>query len=437
MFDLGTLAPQIQTFFTQTADLFARTTGLVKRRSKLTGALFFQSMIFGFLDTPDASLTDLTETCDALGISIRKQGLQNRIEVAALFLQQMFQQAMALFRHTLPLELPLLEQFSAIFLTDSTTVALPDVLCTEYPGCGGDGPNAALKIQLTFDFLHGAIQGLALQTGRSPDQSYLPEPAAIVPNAVYLSDLGYFALARFQLLQAHGAYFLSRFDTQTTLTTTTGETLDLLPWLRTHTESTFEQEVCIGSHLALPCRLVAVRVPQEVADLRRRKALAATRRKGRHLPSERHLALMDWTLYITNLTSAQLSLRQVVVLYTVRWQIELLFKVWKSQCAVARVSGWQRPRVLSELYAKLIGFVVIQFLLTPYRKGERELSVGKVVRLLQHHLSHLIESLADLENFTANLQALALRFQQNGLKDKRVKRQTTLQTLRITEETLA
>jgi hypothetical protein len=41
-----------------------------------------------------------------------------------------------------------LNQFSAIFLTDSSTVALPPALKDEFPGCGGDGSDAAAKIQL-------------------------------------------------------------------------------------------------------------------------------------------------------------------------------------------------------------------------------------------------------------------------------------------------
>jgi hypothetical protein len=63
---------------------------------------------------------------------------------------------------------------------------------------------------------------------------------------------------------------------------------------------------------------------------------------------------MAWTLYITNVPVTMLTLRQVVVLYTVRCQIELIFKLWKSECAVERASGLHRERVLSELYAKLM-----------------------------------------------------------------------------------
>ena len=436
MTNLGTLAPKIQTFFNQTANTVASASGFVERTSKLTGALFLQTLTFGFLDNPDASLTELTETSQDLGVSLTKQGVQSRIENAVPFLQEMFQRALTLFHHELPLDLKVLQQFSAIFLTDSSTVALPEALRDEFPGCGGDGPDAAVKIQLTFEFLRGVMAGVTLQAGRSPDQSYTGELPAITPGALYLSDLGYFVLLRFRTLAEHQAYLLSRFDTQTALCTATGEPLDLRAWLRTHAEPPFEQDVLIGSQERLPSRMVVVRVPQEVADTRRRKAHETARRKGR-TPSERHLELMNWTLFITNVPATMLTVRQVVTLYSVRWQVELIFKLWKSECALDRVSGLRRARVLSELYAKLIGIVVMQFLLAPYRDGERELSVVKVVHIIQHHVPRLIERLGNVEQLTETLQELALRFLKNGMKDKRQKRLTTYQEIRALEATFA
>lgn len=436
MTDLSVLAPKIQTFFTQTAENVARSVGFVKRLSKLTGNLFLQTLTFGFLDKPNASLSELTETSQDLGVTITKQGLQTRIEEAVPFLKEMFQQALSLFRNDLPLDLKTLHQFTAIFLTDSSTVALPDNLKAEFPGCGGDGPEAAMKIQLTFEFLRGVIAGISFQAGRTPDQSYREELQAITPGALYLSDLGYFVLARFRTLDEHQAYFLSRFDTQVALFSATGEARDLLAWLRAHAEGQFEETMCIGRTERLACRMIVVRVPQAVADARRRKANETARRKGR-TPSERHLALMDWTIFITNVPSAMLTARQVVVLYTVRWQIELMFKLWKSECALDRVAGHHRERILSELYAKLIGLVVMVFLLAPCRASERELSVVKVVHIIQHHIPYLIKHLGNLEQLTEKLQMLATRFFKSGMKDKRRKRLTTLQEIQARETVLA
>jgi hypothetical protein len=437
MTDISTLAPKIQTFFNQTANQVARATGFVERASKLTGALFLQTLTFGFLGDPDASLSGLVETSRDLDVTITKQGLQTRIVEAVPFLKEMFQQGLLLFRNTLPLDLKLLQQFTAIFITDGSTVALPDGLKDEFPGCGGDGPDAAVKIQLTFEFLRGVIAGITFQSGRSPDQAYAGDLQSILPGSLHLTDLGYFVLARFRTIDEQKAYFLSRFDTKTALfDAVTGEPLDLLAWLRAHPDAQFEQGVLIGKEERLRCRMVVVRVPQEVADQRRRKAYETARRKGR-TPSERHLELMNWSIFITNVPATMLTLQQVVLLYSVRWQVELLFKLCKSECALDRVAGLRRERVLSELYAKLIGIVVMQFLLAPYRDHERELSAVKVVRIIQHHVSRLIESMGNLDQLIETLQNLVARFLKNGAKDKRQKRLTTYQQVRASEGALA
>jgi len=249
--------------------------------------------------------------------------------------------------------------------------------------------------------------------------------------------LGYFVLARFRAIDEHQAYFLSRFDTKTAIfDAATSAPLDLLAWLRAHPESRFEQSVLVGSQARLRCRIVVVRVPQEVADQRRRRAHETARRKGR-TPSERHLELMNWSLFITNVPARMLSLEQVVLLYSVRWQIELLFKLCKNECALDRIAGRRRERVLSELYAKLIGVVVMQFLLAPYRDHERELSTVRSVRIIQHHVTRLITSMGNLDQLIETLQNLVARFLKNGRKDKRQKRLTTYQQIRVIEQTLA
>ena len=96
------LAPRLQVFFTQTAEAIVRKTIFVQRKSKMTGVLFLQSVVFGFEEQSGACLTDLIETSEGLGVAISKQGLQGRIKGAVSFLQEMFEQGLWLFRRTAP-----------------------------------------------------------------------------------------------------------------------------------------------------------------------------------------------------------------------------------------------------------------------------------------------------------------------------------------------
>jgi hypothetical protein len=150
MLDIGSRAPQLHTLFTQTARTVARATGFVKRTSKLTGAAFLHVLTFDFLDDPEASLNDLVETSRDLGVPMTQQGLQTRSADAVPFLNAMFQQGLSLFRSTARLDLTALQQFTAIYLTESSTIAVPASLQAEFPGCGGNGP-AALGLSGQLD----------------------------------------------------------------------------------------------------------------------------------------------------------------------------------------------------------------------------------------------------------------------------------------------
>jgi hypothetical protein len=172
-FDLDAIGQKITGFFTESVDAVARQTKFVQRRSPLNGLNFLKVMVFGYLEAPQASLSDLAKVCFDLEVSITPQGLDERVNTFSVaFLKAMFIQAFEIFKSRTPLPLPVLTQFSAINLVDSSVKELPDSMVEEYPGCGGDGAQASLKIQFVFDFLCGNLTQIALQAGRAADQSY-------------------------------------------------------------------------------------------------------------------------------------------------------------------------------------------------------------------------------------------------------------------------
>ena len=89
-----------------------------------------------------------------------------------------------------------------------------------------------------------------------------------------------------------------------------------------------------------------------MANQRRRRIRQEARRKGQ-TPSQQKLALADWTILVTNAPVDKLSLCEAMVLMRVRWQIELLFKLWKSHTQVFQWQSQKAWRILCEVYAKL------------------------------------------------------------------------------------
>jgi hypothetical protein len=89
-----------------------------------------------------------------------------------------------------------------------------------------------------------------------------------------------------------------------------------------------------------------------------------TKKKShRKNPSQKRLALSGWTILLTNIPHAQAEAHEVRVLVRCRWQIELLWRLWKER-GQADIWTTNKPmRVLCEVYAKIMGCIVQHWLL--------------------------------------------------------------------------
>lgn len=441
--DMETLAQRIGRFFTEDIEALARKSGVVQRRSRLDGTTLLQVLVFGFLKHPRITLKQLAQLCYARGVELSAQGLHSRINASSVtFLRAMFERGFEVFRSALPLPLPLLQRFTQINIVDSSVVALPEALQTEYRGCGGGGPKASLKLQLVFDFLHGNVEQLVVQAGRATDQVYRDYLAVVTRGSLTLVDLGYFCLEAFAAIVARGGYFLTRYCYPTAVLTPQGKSLALLPMLAHTSATTVTMPILLGAEAQLPTRLIAVRVPQEVGDARRRKLLDKVRRGKRKQYTHDYLAFQDWSVWVTNVPEDLLSAEQARCLYRVRWQIELLFKLWKSSGGLRNSRCTRRDRVLTELYAKMLGLLLCHFLVAPLRVpddqwADREISAVHARQLLADCAIRLLNSLSDLPTLIqhiADFQAQLVRF---GCKDKRTQRPNICQLLADAEGALA
>jgi hypothetical protein len=343
------------------AERAARATGFVQRQSKMSGARFVQALVFGWLARPQASLGQLRQA--AGGVAISAQGLDQRFSPAAAdCLREVLDRATRAVIASTPAAVPLLQRFTAVAVQDSTVLTLPPALAAVWPGCGGShGPTAGLKLSVRLDLGSGRLSGPHVDPGRTADlagaQAHDPLPA----GALRLADLGFFRLDELADLDAAGVFWLSRLAAGTTLQTADGRRWTLLGLLEAHGQGRLDLPIRLGVRRRLPARLLAVPVPQEVADQRRRRLRETARRKGRTVSPER-LALCGWTVLATNVPADRLTLGEALVLARARWQVELLFKLWKDH---NRVDEWRsaKPyRILCEVYAKLLAVTLQHWL---------------------------------------------------------------------------
>ncbi len=153
-----------------------------------------------------------------------------------------------------------------------------------------------------------------------------------------------------------------RLQHGTGLSTRSGHQIELRGILPQQEGEAKEVGVLVGKQAKLPVRLIMVRVSEEVAQQRRKRIREAARDHGRE-PSEEVLYLAGWTIVVTNVPRARLSLPEALVLLRLRWQIERLFRLWKEHGQIDEWRSKKPWRILCEFYGKLAAMLIQQWLI--------------------------------------------------------------------------
>lgn len=425
------VAHALQHVVTRVPTELARSSGFCQRRSKMTAACFVETTVLGWLAHPSATLHQLTQRALDRGVQVSPQGLAQRFTPAAAeLLREVWEAALTEVIVAAPVTNQVLSRFAAVLVIDSTTVSLPDALATVWVGCGGrvtQGSQSALKLTVRLDLRTGRLESLP-SDGRAQDKSSPLQTASLPPGALRITDLGFWSLDVLAQIANQQAYFLSRLHLQTVVCTRAGERLDLVTWLPHQKRRRLSVAVTLGVVAQLPARLLAVRVPNRVAAARREAILADAKREG-ETPSTRKLALADWTLLVTNAPPALISISDALVLARARWQIELLFKLWKSH---GRLDDWRSAdphRILCEVYAKLTALIIQHWILLVGCWLFADRSWTKAAQTIRDHTIGLLLTLSSRSGLIAILTAISRNLAHSGRINPRRRKPNLFQLL--------
>jgi hypothetical protein len=422
----------VQKVLAQASEEAGRETGFVQRQSKVTAAKFVQMMVLSCWERNCVSLGDMVDVGETLGVEVSAAGLDQRIdEEAVVLLQRVLRTALAQPAVGEAGACEIFSAFGAVYIEDSSSIRLPAALAGLYRGSGGSASPAAAKVWLHYEYRSGTIAALDLIEGCCADQSCVLPETLLAPGAFHLFDLGYFKLARLAQILARGNDFLCRLQWQTALYTPHHQRIDLEQCLAATSADQLEFEALLGAQVRLPVRILCQRLPEEVVALRQKRARAAARRMRRPLSAQK-LRLLAWNLFCTSLPATHWSFDQVLAAYRVRWQVELLFKLFKSDAGLEQMGPWRPHRILCQLYARLIALVLSQILLGPLRfAAPRELSLPKAFRILRRLLPALAQVIAEgWRRLPDLLHQLASRCRRRALKEKRRRKLSTYERLR-------
>lgn len=315
---------------------------------------------------------------------------------------------------------------------------MPDSLKEVFPGAGGSAAQAGAKIQLGWEYKSSTFAHFARIPWNIPDTKYVDAVVALAQRgSLFLFDLGYFKLAAFARIAAAHAYFLSRRNHHTTLYSAGAGRLhewDLVRALQTESRSLLEQALYLGAQERVAARLIAARMPEAVVNERRRRARQGARKRG-YTPSHAHLTLLAWNLFITTVPGTVWTPETVGTADPLRWQVELIFKSWKSYLQLATLTTKKAETPLCYLSGRLL-LILLTYALSPslraagWEKKRRELSLLNLVRHLQAFADQwfhaLFQAEAELHHFLSRACATAERLVAKASR----KRRTSAQILR-------
>jgi hypothetical protein len=319
--------------------------------------------MFSVTNPLNTSLPDITDDLDQhFGIEISKEAIHDKFNDKAVnFLKEVLKSQLSNQFKLLVDDDDVKGAFPAINIKDSTKFSLPSNYEDSYPGFGNYHKKAGLmNIQYEYELISGNWNSIELTKATRNDQTESKETIdKIKYGELYLRDLGYITPTYLNAVASEGAYFFNRLPSIINVFKIKAGKEKMIDWKKIdryfniYRADSLEMDVKIYEKERIPCRLIIEKVPDE--EYKKRLKKAEEKAKSQKLGvSDMHKIRLKYNTYITNVSKEILPYKKIRKTYYLRWQIELVFKTWKSFFEINKIKKVKKERMECQLLAKLI-----------------------------------------------------------------------------------
>jgi len=286
-------------------------------------------------------------------------------------------------------------------IVDGSSISVPGSKGTDY------------RLHLSLDLGSQRIDGVEV-TDVYGGETLARHPSQ--PGDIWLADRGYARRTDVGATLKTGRKIVIRFGWSTfPLEDAEGTPFDLFAWLRqTPTMKPDERTVTVTTPEGqFPLRLIAQRLPKEAAEKNRRRIRQRASKKGR-TPDKRTMEAAGYVFLVTNLSASEWTTAQVLELYRLRWQVELIFKRLKSILDLdqlrakgpALAQTYLLGKVLAALIMDVMSDEAIRRYPTLFRDTERPVSAWRWVAIGREFLYQAVRGYVSWRHFLDKLPEL-------------------------------
>ena len=268
------------------------------------------------------------------------------------------------------------QYFKSIYLHDGSTLSLHPELQDIFPGRFTKTSPAAIELHVTMDLLNQSIETVTIDADKESERQFLPQ-ATTLSQSLLLTDAGYFEHDYLNQIDDNDGYFACR----------------------------------AGVNIN-PKVLSGIRCDGQAIKIKKASRLKTIRGK---LPTDQSFELsVQWnekiyrligffnhdkkkfSFIVTNLPSAQFDQIEIGKLYRLRWQIELLFKEWKSHNNLKKFNTKNSTIIYTLIWASLLA-ITLKRLLAGYVEQQHNvlLSPLTVAKTIQGWWYELFRAIMD------------------------------------------